>query len=47
LQALLSLHALPLAAAVKTHPVVGLHVSTVHRLLSSQLGAAPAVQVPL
>ena len=38
---------MPLAAGVKTHPVVGLHVSTVHPLLSLQLGAVPAVHVPL
>jgi hypothetical protein len=46
----LSLQVVPLGAAVCTHPVVGLHVSTVHGFPSSQLAwpvppQLPAVQV--
>jgi hypothetical protein len=47
LQALPSLHAVPLLTAVFAHPVVVLHESLVQRLLSLQLSAVPAVQAPL
>jgi hypothetical protein len=47
LQALPSLHEEPFASAVFTQPVAALHVSEVQTLLSLQLGAVPAEQVPL
>jgi hypothetical protein len=47
LHTVLSAHDVPLETAVLTHPVAGLQVSVVHTLLSLQLGAVPAVHVPL
>ena len=44
-QALLSLHGVPGVVGVWTHPLVGLHVSTVHGLLSSQFGGEPPTHV--
>lgn len=44
-QALPSLHAVPLAAGAKTQPVAALHESAVHELLSLHVIAAP-VHVP-
>jgi len=46
LQALPSLHAVPLLTAVLAQPVVALHESVVQTLLSLQLRAVPAVQAP-
>jgi hypothetical protein len=45
-QALLSLHVVPLGAAVCTQPVVGLQVSTVHGLPSSQSVGLVPPQLP-
>jgi ABC-type glucose/galactose transport system permease subunit len=41
-----SLHEVPFASAVLWQPVSGSHVSAVHGLLSLQLSAVPAVQMP-
>ena len=41
-----SLHGVPFASAVLRQPASGSHVSAVHGLLSLQLRAAPAVQIP-
>jgi len=46
LHALPSLHGVPFASAVLRQPASGSHVSAVHGLLSLQLRAAPAVQIP-
>ena len=46
LQTLPSRHDVPLRTAVLVQPVVALQVSVVHTLLSLQLSAVPAVQVP-
>jgi hypothetical protein len=46
LQALLSVHEVPLATLVLAQPVVALQESLVQTLLSLQLSAVPAVQVP-
>ena len=43
---MLSGHAVPLATLVFWHPLVALHVSVVHTLLSLQLSAVPAAQMP-
>jgi hypothetical protein len=47
LQALPSEHDVPLATFVTVHPVAGLQPFVVQRLLSVQVSAVPAVQVPL
>src|SRR5438093_98003 len=46
LHTLPSLHEVPFASAVRRHPLSGSQVSVVHGLLSLQLSAVPAVQVP-
>jgi hypothetical protein len=46
LQALPSLHEVPLATAGNWQPPVGLQVSLVHALPSLQVSGGPAVQVP-
>jgi hypothetical protein len=47
LQALPSVHEVPLATLVFWQPVAGTHESLVHALPSLQLGAVPAVHAPL
>src|SRR5262249_20740477 len=45
-QALPSLHAVPSATLVWTHPATGSQLSTVHGLWSSQFNGVPATQAP-
>jgi len=47
LQALVSAHVVPFSTGVFTQPDAGLQLSVVQMLLSLQLRAVPAVQMPL